>query len=246
MPEAAPAGVRRLPSVRLSPVARASLLIAALFAIDKPLDILRLILIGRQFGVGPDLAAFNAANTLPDLLRAWSTGGALSLALIPVLSEALQRQGRPALWPLFSPVANLAFGVTAALAVLVAVFAEPIVGAEWGIAPGFSPENRALVVELMRLNLVAMFLVSVSGLMTSGLQANQHFFLPALAPIVYDLGQIAGALVLAPAAGYTFAGLPLPGFGLGVHGLVYGVILGAAPHAAVQLPGLAPFGFRRF
>jgi len=244
MPEADPAGARRLPSLRLTPVARASLLIAALFAIDKPLDILRQILIGRQFGVGPELDAFNAANNLPDLLRALITGGALSLALIPVLSEVLQRQGRPALWALFSRVANLAFGVTAMLAALVAVFAEPIVGAEWGIAPGFSPEGRRLVVELMRLNLVAMFLFSISGLLTSGLQANQHFFLPALAPIVYDLGQIAGALVLAPAAGHTIAGLRWPGFGLGVHGLVYGVILGAALHAAVQLPGLARFGFR--
>src|SRR4030065_491482 len=141
MPDARPAGARRFPSLRLTPVARASLLIAALFAIDKPLDILRQILIGRQFGVGPELDAFNAANNLPDLLRAMITGGALSLALIPVLSEVLQRQGRPALWTLFSRVANLAFAVTAALAALVAVFAEPIVGAEWGIAPGFG-EHR--------------------------------------------------------------------------------------------------------
>src|SRR3972149_6308625 len=190
MPEAPPAGARRLPSVRLSSVARASLLIAALFAIDKPLDILRQILIGRQFGVGPELDAFNAANNLPDLLRALITGGALALALIPVLSETLERSGRPALWALFSRVANLAFAVTAALAAVVAVFAEPIVRSEWGIAPGFAPEVQRQVVELMRLNLIALLLFSLSGLVTSGLQANRHFFLPALAPVVYDLGQI--------------------------------------------------------
>ena len=244
MAEAVRDGLRRLRGLRFSPVARASLLIAALFAVDKPLDLFRQILIGRQFGIGAELDAFNAANNLPDLLRALITGGALSLALIPVLSEVLQRQGRPASWVLFSRVANLAFAVTAVLAILVALFAEPIVRSPWGIAPGFSPEGQHLVVELMRLNLLALLLFSVSGLITSGLQAHQHFFLPALAPVVYDLGQIVGALVLAPHAGIRFAGVHLPAFGLGVHGLVYGVILGAALHLAVQLPGLARFGFR--
>jgi putative peptidoglycan lipid II flippase len=229
---------------RLSPVARASLLIAGLFAIDKPLDLFRQVLIGRQFGVGPELDAFNAANNLPDLLRALITGGALSLALIPVLSETLERSGRPALWSLFSRVANLAFGLTAALAVGVAIFADPIVRSQWGIAPGFSPEVQDRVIELMRLNLIALLVFSVSGLVTSGLQANQHFFLPALAPVVYDLGQIAGALFLAPPADFVIGGVHLPGLGLGVHGLVYGVIAGAVLHLGVQLPGLVRYGFR--
>lgn len=229
---------------RLSHVARASLLIAALFAIDKPLDLLRQILIGRQFGVGVELDAFNAANNLPDLLRALITGGALSLALIPILSETLERTGRPALWTLFSRVANLAFGVTAGLSLIVAVFAEPIVTSEWGIAPGFSPQAQALAVELMRLNLSALLLFSLSGLVTSGLQANQHFFLPALAPLVYDLAQIGGALILAPETGYDIAGLHLPAFGLGIHGLVYGVIAGAFLHLSIQLPGLVRHGYR--
>jgi putative peptidoglycan lipid II flippase len=225
-------------------VARASLLIAALFAIDKPLDLFRGIVIGRQFGVGVELDAFNVANNLTDLLRALITGGALSLALIPVLSETLERSGRPALWGLFSRVANLAFGVTAVLAAIMAIFAEPIVTAEWGLAPGFAPPQQDLVAELMRLNLVALLLFSLSGLVTSGLQANQHFFLPALAPLVYDLAQIGGALILAPQDGYALGAIRLPAFGLGIHGLVYGAIAGAFLHLAVQLPGLARHGFR--
>jgi len=225
-------------------VARASLLIATLFAIDKPLDLLRQVVVGRQFGVGAELDAFHAANNLPDLMRALITGGALALALIPVLADVRERHGRPALWLLFSRVANLAFTVTAVLTVAVALAAETLVAAPWGIAPGFPAERQQLVADLMRLNLVALLLFSVSGLLTSGLQANQHFFLPALAPVVYDLGQIFGALVLAPTSGLVVAGLRLPAFGLGVHGLVDGVIVGAALHLLVQLPGLARFGFR--
>ncbi len=229
---------------RLSHVARSSLLIGFFFAIDKALGLFRQVVIGRQFGVSAELDAFNVANNLPDLLFAMISGGALAIAFIPVLSESLQREGRAAAWDLFSRVANLAFLATGLVAVVIAVFAGPLVRAELGVAPGFTPQLQSLVIDLMRLNLVATLLFSLSGLVIAGLQANKHFLLPALAPAVYDLGQIFGALVLAPAQGLRLAGITLPAAGLGVHGLVYGVILGAALHFAVQIPGLIRYRFR--
>ena len=229
---------------RLSHVARSSLLVAAFFALDKGLGFLRQIIIGRQFGVSPELDAFNAANNLPDLLFALISGGALALALIPVLSEVLERQGRPPMWELFSRVGNWAFLLTGGLALLVALFAGPIVRSQLGIAPGFSPQLQSLVVSLMRLNLIATLIFSLSGLVMAGLQAHQHFLLPALAPVFYDLGQIFGAIVLAPLSGLTIGPLTLPAAGLGVHGLVYGVVLGALLHLAVQVPGLLRYRFR--
>jgi putative peptidoglycan lipid II flippase len=200
--------------------------------------------IGRQFGVSAELDAFNAANNLPDLLFALISGGALSVALIPVLAEWFGTRGREQAWELFSRVANWAFVITGSFALILAVFAGPIVRAELGVAPGFTPERQALVVELMRLNLVATLLFSISGLVMAGLQSNRHFLLPALAPAIYDVGQIFGALVLAPASALHVAGVTLPAFGMGVHGLVYGVILGAALHLGVQVPGLIRYRFR--
>jgi putative peptidoglycan lipid II flippase len=96
----------------------------------------------------------------------------------------------------------------------------------------------------MRLNLVATLLFSMSGLAVAGLQANKHFFLPALAPVAYDVGQIFGALVLAPSQPVSLGPITLPAAGLGVHGLVYGVILGAVLHLGVQIPGLFRYRFR--
>ena len=43
--------------------------------------------------------------------------------------------------------------------------------------------------------------------------------------------------------GLSLGGIHLPGFGLGIHGLVYGVILGALLHLAIQVPGLIHFKF---
>jgi len=76
------------------------------------------------------------------------------------------------------------------------------------------------------------------------LQANQHFILPALAPSLYNIGMIFGALVLSPSEPYRFGPITLPALGYGVHGLVYGVILGAALHLGIQIPGLIRYKFK--
>jgi putative peptidoglycan lipid II flippase len=152
------------------------------------------------------------------------------MAFIPLMSEYLTLRGRAAAWDLFSRVANLAFLVTGSIAVVVAVFAEPIVNAELGIAPGFGAEQRQLLAALMRLNLIGTIIFSISGLVMASLQANQHFLLPALAPTMYNVGQIFGAIFLVPR--------------FGIHGLVYGVILGAALHLLVQIPALLRYEFK--
>ncbi len=219
-------------------------MVAALFALDKVLAFARAVIVARQFRFSPELDAFNAANNLPDMLFALISGGALAMAFIPLMTRALTLQGRTQAWSLFSRVMNLAFLVTASLAVLIALFAEPIVRAEIGIAPGFGRPQQRLVAELMRLHLIATVIFSISGLVAAGLQAHQHFLLPALAPTLYNVGQIFGALILAPEEGYTLGPLTLPHLGLGVRGLVFGVILGAMFHLAIQIPGLIRYRFQ--
>jgi putative peptidoglycan lipid II flippase len=226
----------------MSHIARSSLIIAFFFGVDKVLAFVRQIFIARQFGLGTEIDAFNAANNIPDLLSALISGGALGLALLPVLSEYLTKSGRVETWELFSRILNLAFLVTAALSILIAIFARPFM--VYVIAPGFVGSQQDLAVELMRLDLVAILIFSISGLVMAGLQANQHFLLPAMAPAFYNLGQIFGVVILAPQVGYVFGPLSLPGFGLGIHGLVYGVVLGALLHLGIQVPGLVRFGFR--
>jgi putative peptidoglycan lipid II flippase len=213
---------------RLPHLFRSTLIVGSFFAIDKAVALGRQVIVGRAYGVGAELDAYNAANNLPDLLFALISGGALAIAFIPVLSDHLEREGREGAWRLFSQVANVAFLITAALAVVVAIFAGPLVRGL--IVPGFSAEQQALVVSLMRLNLIATLIFSLSGLVIGALQANQHFWLPALAPILYNVGQVVGVLFLAPA--------------FGIFGLAYGVLLGAALHLGVQLPGLLRYGFR--
>ncbi|MBN2258760.1 MAG: murein biosynthesis integral membrane protein MurJ [Anaerolineaceae bacterium] len=229
---------------KLSHLTRISLLLTAFFAVDKVVALLRQVVINRQFGLSLELDAFNAANNLPDLLYALISGGALSIAFIPVLSEVLARSGHKDAWKLFSRVANLAFLDTLAFSIIFALLADHLVGWKLGVAPGFTGTQQHLVANLMRLNLIATLIFSISGLVMAGLQTNQHFLLPALAPILYNLGQIIGATILAPDEGISIGPVSLPAFGFGISGLVYGVILGAILHIAIQIPALVKYHFR--
>jgi len=227
--------------LKLSHFARSTIIISIFFGMDKALAFVRQLVINNQFGLSYQLDVFNAANNIPDLLSALISGGALGVALIPVLSEYMQKSGRSEAWELFTRILNLAFIVTAALAAVVALMAPWLIANV--IAPGLPAEQKALAVELMRLNLFAILIFSISGLVMAGLQANQHFILPALAPALYNIGQIFGALVLSPVQSYSPFGITLPHFNLGVHGLVYGVILGSLLHLVIQLPGLVTYGY---
>ncbi|MCB0102798.1 MAG: murein biosynthesis integral membrane protein MurJ [Anaerolineales bacterium] len=215
----------------MSKLTRNSLIVAAFFLLDKVLAFVRTGIISRIYSDEVHLLdTFNAANNLPDLLFALISGGALGMAFIPLLTEYLTTKDRAAAWDLFSRVANVGFLVTGSVAVVIAIFAQQIVDAEIGIAPGFGAEQRELLAELMRLNLIGTIIFSISGLVMASLHANQHFALPALAPSMYNVGQILGAIFFVPR--------------FGIQGLVYGVILGAAFHLLIQIPGLFMYGFR--
>ncbi len=187
------------------------------------------------------MGIFGAANNIPDYLSALLSGGALGIAFIPVLRETIDREGRSQAWDLFSRIINLAFVITGAASIIIILLAGPFV--RHIIAPGFSAEKQALTASLMRLDLAAILIFSISGLVMAGLHANQHFFLPALAPLLYNLGQIFGVTILSPSEGFHLGSIQLPAFGLGLYGMVYGVILGATLHLLIQVPGLIRYQF---
>lgn len=214
----------------MSNIFKASVIIGVSFGINKLLGLARQYFIAAQFGFTPEIDAFNVANNMPDLIFSLFSGGALAMAFIPVFAEYLDVEGRDLSWKLFSKVATLLFTTTAVASLGVAWFAPVLVSSPVGVAPGFSPSQQELVVTLLRINLIATLLFSLSGLVTASLQAHKHFLLPAIAPVFYNIGIIFGAVVLAPA--------------MGIFGLMYGVVLGSLLHLVVQIPALLRYTFR--
>lgn len=209
-------------------IARNTLVVGASFALAAAAGLLRNIVVAQRFGIGAALDAYYAAFRLPDLLFTIVAGGALATAFIPVLAESLARRDREGAWRLGSAILNLVVLVVSGLAALAALAAPLLVRTL--IAPGFAPAAQAETADLMRLVLVSTVIFGASAVATAVLHGVKHFFLPALAPVVYPLGVAAGAWFLAPT--------------MGVRGLAVGAILGAALHLAIQVPGLWRYGFR--
>jgi putative peptidoglycan lipid II flippase len=225
---------------KLSHLSRISLMLGLFFAADKALAFGKSLLFNKIVGLD-GMGIFGAANNIPDYLSALLSGGALGMAFIPVLTEYLDKQGRREAWELFSKIINLAFVITGIFAVVIILLADPLV--KYVVAPGFTPDKQILTASLMRLDLGAIVIFSISGLVMASLQANQHFFLPALAPVLYNLGQIFGVTILSPSTGLHVGPVQLPAFGLGLYGMVYGVIIGASMHLLIQVPGLIRYQF---
>lgn len=205
-----------------------SLLVAASFALAAGMGLVRNMIIARQFGLGEELDAFYAAFKLPDLLFTVVAGGALATAFIPVITTFLAKEDRAGAWRLASAITNLVVIVVSGLATLAALLAPWLVRVL--LAPGFSAAQQAETAELMRLVLVSTLFFGISAVQSSVLHSFKQFLLPALAPVVYPLGVILGALWLAPE--------------WGVHGLAAGAVLGSLFHLLVKLPGLLRAGFR--
>jgi len=124
-------------------------------------------------------------------------------------------------WRLASAVMNWVVLILGGLCGLAALSAPLIVTTFYG---DLSPAQQILTIELMRWMLISTVIFGVSGMAMGILNARQHFLLPALAPVIYNLGIIGGAWWLGPT--------------WGVRGLAIGVIAGAAGHLLIQLPGL--------
>ncbi len=211
-----------------SHLARNVAIVGGLFALASGAGMIRNVIIAAHYGIGADLDAYYAAFKLPDLLFTIVAGGALATAFIPVLAEYLAADNRSGAWRLASAVTNCVILIVAVLAALAALAAPWLV--DTAIAPGFAPPVQEQTAGLMRIVLLSTVLFAVSAVQGSVLHGFKHFFLPALAPIMYPLGVIGGALWLAPT--------------WGVRGLAVGAVAGAALHLAVKIPALLHYGFR--
>ncbi|MBN1993338.1 MAG: murein biosynthesis integral membrane protein MurJ [Anaerolineae bacterium] len=217
---------------RIFHLIRSTGILMAAFLANKILAIARQIVIAQRFGTGSDYDAFVAAFRLPEILFMLIVGGALGTAFIPILSERLTRQPAtdPDGWRLTSSVLNTMLLAVTLLAAMGALFAHPLV--QTIVAPGFAPAEQFLTARLMQLALISTIVFSVSSLAGAVLNTRQHFFLPAVAPLIYNLGIIGGAVYLAP--------------GMGVYGLTLGAVLGSMGHLFIQLPGLMRYGVKYY
>ena len=203
-------------------IAKSTLTVMIAFAAAKVISLLQTLIIAQVFGVGRELDAYVAANRIPELIVILISGGALTHAFIPVFSGMLAKGDSTSAWELSSNLINTIFAFALLLSCLVFLAAPWLVVNV--VAPGFDAQTSRNTIEMMRILLLSTVVFSVSGIFSGILNSHKHFLLPALAPIVFDLGILFGVLFLLPR--------------YGIHGIALGAVLGSILHLSVQIPGL--------
>ena len=203
-------------------------IIGLAFVASRVLGLAREVILAREFGTSGEYDAYVSAFRVPDLLFLIVMAGSFGSAFIPVFAGFLGRGEHVRAWRLASVVLNLSALTMLGAALVAFVFAGPLV--RWVVAPGLDAEYRAIATDTMRILLLSPIFLGL-GIAAKGiLEAQDRFTLPALAPVLYNLAIIGGALLLAPS--------------FGVYGVAWGVAVGAVGHLLVQVPGLIRSGMR--
>lgn len=207
----------------------AASIIAATYFLSAILGLFRDRLLAGRFP--PQLlGVYWAADRLPSFIFNLMVIGALSSSFIPVFTRILSRHGKEASFRTASVIINLTLLFFAFFSLLVIIFATPL--AVWMAPSTSSLSDRQLLAQLLRLLFVAQLFLLLSNFLSSILQSFQRFLLPALSPVLYNLGLVLGIYFLSPRFGLFAA--------------AYGTIFGSLLHLLIQLPLVPVLGGRYY
>lgn len=207
---------------------QSSVIVIALFALGKIVGLFRSRLVAQAFGTSPQFDAFTAANQLPEVFFVVIAGGSLAAAFIPVYSQYLTQESRPDSTRLANTVLTLVMMLLGGISAAGALFAPWL--AQHILVPDFSAAQQQLTAQIMRVILIQTTIFGIGGVLSSILNAHQHFILPALATVALDIGYFIGLIFIVPAQG--------------IMGLAWGTVAGGIIFVLIQLPALVRYGIR--
>jgi putative peptidoglycan lipid II flippase len=158
--------------------------------------LIREVVAAGYFGTTGAASAFTLAFQIPNLIRALVADAALSSAFVPVFSDLLEHDRRKEAYQLASALAGLllvAVGGLSLLFILIAPVVIPLFAGQ-----DFTPELTQLCVGLSQVLFPIVVLLALNGLFVGILNAHDHFTIPAIAPLVWNVVIIIGLVGLAP------------------------------------------------
>jgi putative peptidoglycan lipid II flippase len=205
---------------RLATTATFLVLVAAS---SRVLGLLREIVMVTYLGLGPDMGAFTVANKVPNLVRSLLADTALTAAFIPVFTGLLEKERRREAWQVAFTITVTATAILSVVTILGMVFAPEVVKV---VAPGFSddPEIVDLTIYLMRVMFPSVIIMGIAAIFAGILNSYDHFTIPALAPIVWNL-----VIIIAVVTFWA---------GYGVKALAWSFLVGCLIELGMQVPGV--------
>ncbi|MEA2421369.1 MAG: putative peptidoglycan lipid flippase, partial [Thermoleophilaceae bacterium] len=163
--------------------------------LSRVAGLVREIVAASYFGVSGAMSAFTIAFQVPNLMRALFADAALQGAFVPVFTELLEKGKRREAFAVASGLFSLITMVLGSVTILFWLLAPELMPL---FSPGFSPHLQDLTVQLSRLMFPIVLLLALSGLVVGMLNSFEHFSVPALAPVVWNLIIIGSLVGLTP------------------------------------------------
>lgn len=204
----------------------AAFVIAAMVAASRILGLIRDRLLTARFAT-EDLDIYFAAFRIPNFIFEILAVGAISVAFIPVFTSYISRGKKDEAYQVASSVINISVLIFSVLFSIFFIFTPQISGL---IVHGFNEEKLELLISFTRIMLFAQVVpLLIGNFLTGILQSFKQFLVPALAPVLYNLGIILGIIFLTPM--------------FGLYAPVIGVVIGAFLFLFIQVPFLVHLGY---
>jgi putative peptidoglycan lipid II flippase len=202
--------------------------------LSRVVGLLREVVAAAYFGTGGPASAFTLAFQIPNLVRALVADAALSSAFVPVFSELLEQKKRKEAYELAAALAGLLLVALTIITLIFIVIAPVLI--PLFTSSKFTPALDELAVGLSQVLFPIVILLGLTGLAVGILNVHNHFTIPAIAPLVWNVVIIAGMVGLAP----LFHGPDK------LYAYAIGVVAGTLVQLLMMIPALRAIGFPVF
>ena len=228
-------GTDHVSSSAATGLARSAGVAGAATMTSRILGLVREQVLAYWFGASDSMDAFLVAFRVPNLVRDLFAEGAMSAALVPTFSRTLALEGRARAWQLGNAIMTALIVATAVLVVGAMIFAPALVHL---LAGDFAevPGKFELTVQLTRVMAPFLILVTMAAACMGMLNSLNIFFVPALAPAMFNVASIVVGIGLVPVA--ISSGIQP------ILAMAYGTLVGGLGQVALQWPPLRREGFR--
>ncbi|RPJ59425.1 MAG: murein biosynthesis integral membrane protein MurJ [Acidobacteria bacterium] len=215
--------------------ARAAGTVSFAVSISRILGLVREQVLAHYFGANLYSDAWRVAFRIPNLLRDLFAEGALSSAFVPTFTEYLRKRGKEDAWLLGNLVVNGLMVLLGLFALALLLFPNVFV---FLMAEGFrdTPDKFEVTAQLLRILSPFLMFIALASVAMGMLNTLNHFFLPALAPALFNVANILAGIFLVPAF-ERYGVVP-------IYAMAIGALAGGILQFAVQLPVLWRHGYR--
>ncbi|MHB1118321.1 MAG: murein biosynthesis integral membrane protein MurJ [Minisyncoccota bacterium] len=194
----------------------AAFLLGMFAILSQVLALVRDRFLAYSFGASQTLDIYYAAFRIPDIVFAGIASFMSALILIPILTKRAGESDDRA-QKFLNDTFTVFFSILFVASVGVFIFTPTLIQM---LFPAFVEKAQIDLIAMTRLLLLSPILLGLANLLGSVTQMLRKFFASALAPVLYNMGIIAGAVFFYPV--------------FGIIGLAWGVVMGAFLHFFVH------------